>query len=470
MINSKQIVSKYISELMLTKAKQQVLLLNFAKPKILDIQVNVTQELQKESEFDKISNQKFDLIIGDLPYGMHYVAIDGFAKIPQNWAFVVKSLRSLNNEGQAFFLIEPGILFSVKGRSLLEKLESEGYYYNAVFEVPEKILYPKTLLQPIIVQFERKKQDKLFIGEITNDFLPLINNFHSRTETNQLSMGLLVEKEYFTSFNKLRTEKELNALQTQYKEYVKYQLKEIATINNTRTIFQPEPNSIYIPCIGTSAPVVDITKTTIKQHNLFQVVLNPQIVQAEFLEIFFRSELGKLSLKSFVGGNFIPKINKSDIGNCLVPIPSISEQSMLILADKKLSEMQHTAEQMKTELGLNPQSANFILNKLENIHLPLEELSENAKILDLIRTGENKRIEFKQIFSKTEGSGSYKVVETIVAFLNTEGGTILVGIADDGAIIGLEEDKSFTTTDKFLLTFKNVLKESIDSDFMPLIE
>jgi hypothetical protein len=34
------------------------------------------------------------------------------------------------------------------------------------------------------------------------------------------------------------------------------------------------------------------------------------------------------------------------------------------------------------------------------------------------------------------------VLETVVAFLNTEGGTVLIGVADDGTIVGIEKDLS----------------------------
>ena len=63
--------------------------------------------------------------------------------------------------------------------------------------------------------------------------------------------------------------------------------------------------------------------------------------------------------------------------------------------------------------------------------------------------------------------------KTIVAFLNTEGGVLLVGVADDGNIPGIdiEIDKFHKgNTDKFLLHFKNSLKTRIGEEFYPYIE
>ncbi len=45
--------------------------------------------------------------------------------------------------------------------------------------------------------------------------------------------------------------------------------------------------------------------------------------------------------------------------------------------------------------------------------------------------GEGESVEFKSTFSKS-------VIETLVAFANTKGGDIYVGINDDGTILGVE--------------------------------
>jgi ATP-dependent DNA helicase RecG len=45
------------------------------------------------------------------------------------------------------------------------------------------------------------------------------------------------------------------------------------------------------------------------------------------------------------------------------------------------------------------------------------------KLLHIISDGENEKVEFKQSFSKV-------VIETLVAFSNTHGGRIIIGIND----------------------------------------
>lgn len=52
------------------------------------------------------------------------------------------------------------------------------------------------------------------------------------------------------------------------------------------------------------------------------------------------------------------------------------------------------------------------------------------KLLSLIKQGENQTTEFKTSFQK-------EVIESVVAFANCDGGKILIGIKDNGAIVGV---------------------------------
>jgi len=59
------------------------------------------------------------------------------------------------------------------------------------------------------------------------------------------------------------------------------------------------------------------------------------------------------------------------------------------------------------------------------------------KILELIEQGEGINIEFKQRFSSYE-----KIAKEMIAFANTRGGFLFVGIDDDKSIYGIESEKS----------------------------
>lgn len=58
-------------------------------------------------------------------------------------------------------------------------------------------------------------------------------------------------------------------------------------------------------------------------------------------------------------------------------------------------------------------------------------------LLDMIEDGENLTCEFKRKFSTTE-----KIAREMIAFANTKGGYLIIGIDDDKEIIGVESEKT----------------------------
>jgi uncharacterized protein YuzE len=101
-----------------------------------------------------------------------------------------------------------------------------------------------------------------------------------------------------------------------------------------------------------------------------------------------------------------------------------------------------------------------------------EKLKE--EILEIIKKGENERIEFKSTFrtnlhtNEIDRKIEYSILKTMVAFMNSRGGTILIGVDDSGEIIGIEKDK-FESKDNYSLHLTNIIKTKIGKKFFPLV-
>lgn len=65
----------------------------------------------------------------------------------------------------------------------------------------------------------------------------------------------------------------------------------------------------------------------------------------------------------------------------------------------------------------------------------------------LVSSGEDEHVEFKENL-KTQG----KIIQTAVAFANTEGGVILVGVDDNGKVVGVQDSKAIETITNLLRT------------------
>jgi len=62
----------------------------------------------------------------------------------------------------------------------------------------------------------------------------------------------------------------------------------------------------------------------------------------------------------------------------------------------------------------------------------------DSYIKSLIQSGEHQQLDFK-----FEISDSRKIARTLVAFSNTDGGTLLIGVKDNGNIAGVRTDEEF---------------------------
>jgi predicted HTH transcriptional regulator len=92
----------------------------------------------------------------------------------------------------------------------------------------------------------------------------------------------------------------------------------------------------------------------------------------------------------------------------------------------------------------------------------------------LIASGETEGVEFKATLRTNLHTGQpddkiqMASLKTIAAFLNAGGGTLLIGVADDGTVSGLGAD-NFPNEDKMSLHLVNLIRDRIGELFLPFV-
>lgn len=429
------------------------------------------------------AESQYDFIVADLPFGMGKDKLQTGCDemmVRKNWFELTKALRLLKNNGMCLALIEPSAFGTGEGRKYEKAMKLEGYHLNGVFNAPESLL-KMTSIRPVLVAISKSPKEDIFAAELEDEeqAAKLAHTFISRGFSTSLREGVLVRQETFRGFDILKAEQQLSRLETQYKEYDSIRLGDIASeINIVKNGEKHETrtNAVYIPMLGSSMVTYDINHVSIKHHNLFQVVLSEK-ANSEYVSAFFQSDLGKLVLRSLSYGAIIHKIIKSDLAEAKIALPSINEQREIALTYCRLSSLSQAITNFQTELALNPRNAEAIKNQLENMLEQIGELTDADKVMSLSRSGESKTVEFKESFSLDVRKGTKEknielsALKNLVALLNTDGGTLLIGISDEGRVLGIGEEvrKFHKSNDKFLLHFKNQLKERIGEQFYPFI-
>jgi len=144
-------------------------------------------------------------------------------------------------------------------------------------------------------------------------------------------------------------------------------------------------------------------------------------------------------------------------------------------ADEVIARVERQLDVQGKQQALAEQNRQ-LASQLEATQRFVFDASQNrtAWVESLIEGGESEHIEFKSTLRwnlKTDQAD--KALETawlktIVAFLNTDGGVLIIGVGDSGHILGTEADR-FENDDKYLLFVNSRIKQHVGLDCAPFI-
>ena len=110
----------------------------------------------------------------------------------------------------------------------------------------------------------------------------------------------------------------------------------------------------------------------------------------------------------------------------------------------------------------------------KRIELKNERNTHDAELKELIHIGENETMEFKSTLrydlreNKINKKLEFVIAKTISAFLNTEGGILIIGVDDGGNALGLDNDLGTLSKgdiDAFELQLRNIISKHLGSSF-----
>ena len=421
-------------------------------------------------------NDRFDFIIGDLPFGMMSGEWkDGEKNISlkgkKNWLILFKSLFLLTEEGQGLFVVEPSIVWN---KEFIKQLSRKGFYVNAIFNCPENLLRPQTSLQTNLLLISRKKTDFVFAIELSEETIieDMIEAYDKNSQGSDFSTGRWVIFDKFRGFREAKISEKITKLLEQYKTFKVYSLKQISLSISIGDKISSQDNSIYVPRNGR---IIQLDYEKLKSKNYYQIILNTKYALAEYLVLFFNTCVGRSIMELIETGICIPNKKRSDFENLEIPLPELEMQKEIIELNHNLMDLNNKISDFEKEIAISPLSCQKIKSEVNKMLNSLNLLNDSDKILSLIRDGESKTLEFKETLSKNirtnqkDKEMQKAVLKTIVGFLNTEGGILLIGVNDNGSVEGIEKD-FFEKNDAYLKHVHNLIRDQIGEQFFPLID
>ena len=137
--------------------------------------------------------------------------------------------------------------------------------------------------------------------------------------------------------------------------------------------------------------------------------------------------------------------------------------------DESLWELDRFEDFLKARRIILANELNEFLNNITKT----EDLITEISIDDLIKEGESNELEFKSSLrwnyenNNIDKKMELVILKSISAFANGEGGTLLIGVDDEGTVLGLERDYSSLegTKDEFELHLRNLINQFFGKTF-----
>ena len=229
-------------------------------------------------------------------------------------------------------------------------------------------------------------------------------------------------------------------------------------------------NTIYFPTIVSKKADVEWKVKFLKEWEYWAIQLDPQKINAKYLSIWFNENIPKAQIKGVGSGSTIPNITKNDLEKLKIINHSLSEQKQIIENIKTAYELELKAAQLRqanvfnaTHLSIDDIIKN--IPDLELAHLLEKEESVQHELKSSLRYDLKKN----KLVEANNDVLINPILKTIVAFLNTEGGHLLVGIEEvhngENIVRGIEIDE-FKSQDEWHRYLKDKIKSRIDIKYL----
>jgi type I restriction-modification system DNA methylase subunit len=478
----------------------------------LDADLRLGNTLREPRHIDGDHLMQFDRVIANPPFSVsvhgrdfEHDPLDRFRygvppKGNADFAFIQHMIASLKSDGMMAIVAPHGVLFRGGREGRIRQSILEDDLLEAVVGLPPALFYGTGISAAILVFNKKKAPERigkvLFINADSDfekdgrqnvlrpeDALRITTAFENFTDEQRYSRVVGIEEIEANSFNlniqRYADSSPLAGLVTQYDRFAKHTIKELAVeINSCRRggQFEDKPNAVYIPIAGKQS-VSSLDDLNAKHDRYYQVVLKEKAVSA-YVAQFLGTSVGQHAISILTVGSVIQRLGKDDLPECIIALPDIDTQNEIVVTHKKLSSLKEAINEFDRELSINPTGLTEFQKQLDSMLSVIGGLSEADHLRSIIRQGESKTVEFKETFSldlKKETKEKYieeASLKTVVAFLNSDGGILLVGVSDDGKIVGIDAElKRFHkgVLDNFLLHFKNTMRQRVGEEFYPFI-
>lgn len=345
------------------------------------------------------SSDDFDAAISCPPWGLRAIQsvtvhIDGKdeeIKDDYGHLLILEACRHLTERGVAVFIVFGGFFFA-SGRpgKVRHALERMGIRVTAAIELPAGTFSPLTAITTHIVMLERSQSDTLFTGSFSTDEKhqeALLRNLKDRKEGKSASLGRIVPIESFRGFTPIDLAERV-VEQARRMGLVPYPFSEVVGELNCPPSskdfdgFEEAPNAVYLPQMASTAATTSQDALPEKLKSYYQLVLKPEVADAEFVAGLLNTSFGQLWRDSIRTGETIPQIGQGMLEASTMFLPPRKSRGL----QGRVIETQHAISRLRSELNELEQQLWRKPGTVEKIESSLKAVNREERLEEWIDT------------------------------------------------------------------------------------
>lgn len=321
-----------------------------------------------------------------------------------------------------------------KELNLMRKKNHHLYFHDHRYRIKKRFDISKiSLFLDDYLSFENSKHKMIIDIDENLDFLRFESLFMIRDIKENMKSGELL------SFGNILEEVRMIDLSPLKKIKKNHDIEEF--LEKYKDIQDSNKNYVFFPTMpGPNTRVRNGSLLDLEKYRYLSVKLKDDI-DSNYVTDLYNTKTGKDFIKTVTRGQFMPNLTI----NCIKDMPYIENKDFDIT--KKNDEFAELIEKLSKYIDESFDDPNTDIYTIINNVLP------GYDIKSLINGGEGNKVEFKSTFSKPLETSSKNVsnkelrfsletacLKTISGFLNADGGKLLIGVMDNGEIIGIESD------------------------------
>ena len=396
-------------------------------------------------------------------------------------AFVQHMIASTNAEGMVGVVMPHGMLFRGASEKNIRQSILEDDLLEAVIGLPAGLFYGTSIPTCILIINKKKPKERkkkvLFIdaansfesirymNKMKHEDIDLITDAYERFESKDtFSKVVSLDDITVNDFNlniRLYVDnspivKEITKLLNHHEGFEQVSLHNKELVKSVKVARSCDGNeAINTIYLRRSRPelspvLLNLEDESNKNVNYIEVVFHKEKLINEYAKLFFESGLGRLILSHIPTGESIQMLQAKSVQGLKIPIPNIEMQKEVIKVASKLQLAKQQIDLFFLQLTTEPKQYRSIEENTDSMVYSLSTMSQNNYLKYLISLGETRNLEFKQSFFANvdvirSGAKIVKdkdvqgeVIKDIASFMNSEGGTLLIGVNDKGKVTGVD--------------------------------